>query len=387
MGCLTIYKDNYTEATAVSNIFIDEYMKDANDAQLKVYLYLIRMMNANLPTSVSDIADKFNHTEKDVLRALNYWEKKRLLSLEYDESNSLIGIHLLDSNKPNGWNGMASPAGQKPLAPVVTLMSATSVPDSPFSIPTPEPGASASGLSVPAAKSAPSVLGQKQAGDNPYEKPSYTLDQIKAFKSSEETSQLLFIIEQYIGKPLSAAEIRTVFFIQDKLGFSMDLTDYLIQYCVERGKKDFRYIEKVAVSWAQSGVSTPKEAEQYAYKYDKTVYGIMNALGKTSAPTKKEVDYINRWTKDFGYEMDVIDVACERTVLSTDKHRFEYADRILTCWFQSNVHHKSDIDKADESFRRSKAATQPKMSASNKFNQFRQNNYDFDALEKELLSN
>ena len=27
--------------------------------------------------------------------------------------------------------------------------------------------------------------------------------QIKAFKSNEETSQLLFIIEQYIGKPLS----------------------------------------------------------------------------------------------------------------------------------------------------------------------------------------
>ena len=56
-------------------------MKDANDAQLKVYLYLIRMMNANLPTSVSDIADKFNHTEKDVLRALKYWEKKRLWNM------------------------------------------------------------------------------------------------------------------------------------------------------------------------------------------------------------------------------------------------------------------------------------------------------------------
>ena len=81
-------------------------MKDANDAQLKVYLYLIRMMNANLPTSVSDIADKFNHTEKDVLRALKYWEKNRLLSLEYDESKSLIGIHLLDLNKTTG-----APAG------------------------------------------------------------------------------------------------------------------------------------------------------------------------------------------------------------------------------------------------------------------------------------
>lgn len=51
-------------------------MKDANDAQIKVYLYLLRMMTAGLTTSVSDIADKFNHTEKDVLRALKYWEKQ-----------------------------------------------------------------------------------------------------------------------------------------------------------------------------------------------------------------------------------------------------------------------------------------------------------------------
>ena len=84
MARLTIYKDNYVDSTVVSNRFIDEYMKDANDAQLKIYLYLIRMLNANQATSVSDIADKFNHTEKDVIRALKYWEKNKLLKLDYD---------------------------------------------------------------------------------------------------------------------------------------------------------------------------------------------------------------------------------------------------------------------------------------------------------------
>ena len=28
------------DATVLSNVFIDEYLKDANDAQLKVYLFL-----------------------------------------------------------------------------------------------------------------------------------------------------------------------------------------------------------------------------------------------------------------------------------------------------------------------------------------------------------
>ena len=89
MSRLTIYKDNLTDSTIVSNRFIDEYMKDANDAQIKVYLYLLRMMNSNLPTSISDIVDKFNHTENDVIRALTYWEKRDLLRLDYDEKGEM----------------------------------------------------------------------------------------------------------------------------------------------------------------------------------------------------------------------------------------------------------------------------------------------------------
>lgn len=75
MAHFKIYQENCADVTVVSNIFIDEYMKDANDAQLKIYLYLLRMMSAGLSTSVSNIADQFNHTEKDVVRALKYWEK------------------------------------------------------------------------------------------------------------------------------------------------------------------------------------------------------------------------------------------------------------------------------------------------------------------------
>ena len=64
MSRLTIYRDNRQDSTVISNLFIDEYMKDPNDAQIKVYIYLLRMMDARQATSVSDIADKFNHTEK-----------------------------------------------------------------------------------------------------------------------------------------------------------------------------------------------------------------------------------------------------------------------------------------------------------------------------------
>lgn len=346
MARLTIYKDNYIESTAVSNRFIDEYMKDANDAQLKIYLFLLRMMHANLSFSVSDIADKFNHTEKDILRALRYWEKQKLLTLDYDGDKNLVGIHLCELN--------SSDFGQNRQGNAVALQPQESL--------------------------------EHQEPD-PYAKPSYNADQLRSFKEQENIAQLLFVAQVYVGKTLTASDMKTILYLSDVLHFSDDLIDYLIQYCVDLGKKDFRYMEKVAVSWAQQGITTPKQAQKAALKYDKSVYAIMNELGKSSSPTSKELEYINRWTKEYGFSMDIIFEACERTVLAVDKHRFEYAEGILSSWRKENVHHKADIKRVDEQHQKQKGAAPRTAAVSNKFNQFKQNTYDFDELERELISN
>ena len=366
MGVLTIYQDNYTDSTVISNRFIDEYMQMANDAQLKIYLYLIRMMSARLDTSIGAIADKFNYTEKDVIRALKYWEKNGLLLLDYDERKNIAGIHLMDSATPSVNMTMGAPSvGMTTYPSFVPAV----YPDGPAAAPS-------------------SILTETVAPSVP-EKPNYTAQQLQAFKSDESTARLLFVAEQYLKKPLSTGDMRTILFIMDKLGFSEDLTDYMIQYCVDRGKRDLRYIEKVAISWAEQGITTPKQAAALSGKYDKTVYAIMRALGKTNMPTETEVAYIDRWRKLYGFESDVILAACERTVLATDSHRFEYADSILTNWHKAGVHHKSDIKSLDENHQRTK--TNRTMASTNKFNQFTQHDYDFDAiqrsLEKKMLSN
>ncbi len=352
MARIALYKDNYADSTVVSNLFIDEYMKDANDAQLKVYFYLLRMLNADQAVSVSGIADKFNHTEKDVIRALKYWEKQQILDLDFDENKTLVGIHLRDLS------------AQTAKAPQHNVL-LTSSP------------AQATSAMQPAA----------QEEVHNYTKPAYSLDQLREFKEREETSQLLFIAEAYIGKPLTPSEIKTILFFTDVLHFSEDLIDYLLQYCVERGKKDFKYIEKVAVNWAEEGITTPKQAQKFSTRYDKSVYSIMNSLGRNTAPTAKELEFINRWTRDYGFSTDIILEACERSSLATDRHRFEYAEGILSSWKNAGIHHKADIQQADASYQKKKAAKPAPAASSNRFTQFAQNSYDFTALEKEILSN
>ncbi len=367
MNRLTIYQDNYADSTVISNRFIDEYMQDANDAQLKIYLYLIRMMSARRSTSISDIADLFNYTEKDVIRALKYWEKKHLLSLDHDEHKNVTGIHLMDLTTPVP---AAAASAAAPLASVVPISSKFV-----------QPVTTSAAVHEEADSADP-------AGDSfeedIYVKPNYSLDELKAFKSDETTSRILFVAEQYLKRPLSTKDIQTILFISDKLAFSEDLIDHLIQYCVDLGKKDLSYMETVAISWAKKGVKTPKQAARVSNKYERSVYEVMNALGKDTVPTRGEVTFIRRWTREYGFTMDIIFEACERTVLKTDKNRFPFAESILKSWYEAGVHNIHDIQSLDEDYHKTKPA---KPDAGNKFNQFRQNNYDFDLLEQELISN
>lgn len=360
MGQFTIYREDVPGVTLLSNSFIDNYMKDANDAQLKIYLYLLRRLGSGQAASVSEIADFFNHTEREVLRSLKYWEKLKLLAIEYDESKNVSGIRFL--------KGMDEPVtvAAPAVAAATAVVSATAITEK--------------AEETPAEKT------------DSYKKPSYSADQLSAFKNKENIRQLFFIAESYMGRQLSVSDMKSILYLSDCLRFSDDLIDYLLQYCVDRGKKDFKYIEAVALNWAQSGVTTPKQAEKFAAKYDKSVYTIMKELGKNNTPTKKELEYIIRWTKEYGFSQDIIAIACERTVLATDSHRFEYAEGILSNWKKEDVHHKSDIQRIDAQYQKSRqsrstsSAASSSQVSSNRFNQFAQRSYDYDELEARLLS-
>ncbi len=364
MNSLTVSQGIHSGMTMLSNRFIDEYMNDANDAQIKVYLYLLRCAGAAQATGISAIADHFNFTEKDILRALQYWDKKHVISLLYNDEKKLAGIRLenLDAKAAGGIVTMpAFPTSFSAHAALQTESSPLSeMPET------------------------PSVAENKPI----YDKNVITLDQVKAFRQQEQTSELIFVVEQYLKKPLSTDNIRSIIFMTDTLKFSADLVDYLIQYCVERGQENFRYIEKVAISWADAGITTPKEAASQAVKYDKDIYTVMNALGRSGAPTQKEAAYIHKWIHEYDFSLDIILEACGRCSVATDKNRFAYTESILNSWRENSIHTMQDIQDADVAFRKKKTGkTQHVASATNPFHQFRQNQYDYDELLQKVKIN
>ena len=182
MTQLTVSLDQGADFTVLSNRFIDEYMVLANDAQIKIYLYLLRMSSANLPFGISDIVERFNYMEQDVLRALNYWEKKNLLSLEYDKEQHITAIHILPF-----------PASHKTESSTGSTAS---------------PSMAASGDDF--TKQAEIVPLAPKLATGPVSKPSYSPEDLMAFKTNNETSQIIFIAEDVGADSLVAGVFHTV---------------------------------------------------------------------------------------------------------------------------------------------------------------------------------
>ena len=172
---------------------------------------------------------------------------------------------------------------------------------------------------------------------------------------------------------------------------SADLIEYLIESCVETATKSIHYIQKVALSWADSGITTKEQAKQQSRSYNKNCYTVLNAFGiKNRGPAASEVSYIQKWTDTYGFTLDIIEEACSRTISATHQPSFEYADTILTRWHNSHVHHLKDISVLDDAYQKQKAvsaASAPKAKpVSRNLNNFERRSYDMDSLEEQLLN-
>lgn len=197
-----------------------------------------------------------------------------------------------------------------------------------------------------------------------------------------------------MARPLTRTDQQKIFYFLDGLHFSTDLIDYLIEYCVSRGHKSIRYIEKVALAWHDAGIKTVTEARESTGKYHKEYYDIFKALGVNSHnPITAEIRIMDKWLVTYGFPMDVITEACTRTILNTAKPTLGYADGILTNWWNSGVKTLDDIKAQDARHDKGKGSGNARSSQSKKsrtpsgsFYNFEQRNYDYQSLEAQLLN-
>ncbi len=376
-----------SQVTILSNIFIDQYMPGAGGEFVKVYIYLLRLLaDPSASVCLPLLADRLNCTEGDISRALKYWSNEGLLILETDPSGELTGITLTEP----------SPDTQMELTATVSVPQSTLAATAPIS-----QTVSAATVSVPQsalAATAPisqTVSAATVSTPQPDTAPSrsasaLTPARIKELKENEDVAQLIYICEQYLGKNLTPTDTRKILFFYDELKMSVDLIDFLIQYCVGRGHKSMRYIETVAMAWSKEGITTVEMAKDSTSRYGRDYFTILKAMGITNRnPVDSEIVMMDTWLKDYGFSMDMIQEACSRTIMQTGQPSFQYAHKILTGWFKKGALtpeavHALDVQHQKRSQDNSRGRSQTPKS-SNRFNNFQQRNYDFKELEKQLL--
>lgn len=206
--------------------------------------------------------------------------------------------------------------------------------------------------------------------------------------NKNNTKDMLQDIEKLIGRPLSNKEMMVYLSWQKDFDFPPELTLLVIQYCVSKGKTDYRYIEKIALTWYDSKIKTIEEAQSFIKKHEDKwvkIRKILTYLGlKDMDVMKPQEDMLDKWINIYNFPLDVIFKACDVCFERINKADFKYIDGILGSWFKGGIKSLEDIAKKDLKKAPFKKGPTYKASGDN-FNNYEQRTYDFDDLEKKLL--
>lgn len=410
MTAINISSDIATSFTTVSDIFIDQYMPKANGEFVKVYLYLLRATGSGAGiATISEIADHFSNTEADIVRALNYWASEGILQVQTGADGQIAGINLcslavsgIQAAQNNIQSDVADNATQNNMQSGVINNAVQNNMQSNVDNNTAQ---NISGADSQVHDSVVEKL-KNQATDKPApSQKEYTLDEIKEFRKNPDISELFFIIETYLKHTLSSTDTNMVLYWLDELHFSTDLVEYLVEYCITKGHSSLRYMNKVALGWADAGIKTVDQAKDDAAAHSQIYYSVMKALGITGRNlVDSEVSLINKWVGEYGFDIELVKAACSKTISAIQKPSFEYTDSILANWRKKDVHTLKDVEVLDANFAKANKASatgssqgtnaangfsKPKSNnpgSKNKFNNFNQRNNDYDKLEKLFLN-
>ena len=396
---ITLLYNVQNEVTVLPNKFIDEYMIKADGEYVKIYLLILRLQGMGLPVDVERIADHLELTRKDVLRALSYWEKAGIL-----QTGAASETAATVTGSESVTNGISGNAGTTQAVGTSEKVMATGVTGTDGNTMT--AGTSGSDRNTMTSES----TGQTGASLSPTitpvpDKNTLSPTEVQASMTNKDLERTIYMAETYIGRPFSTTELNSFCYINDQLHFSSDLLEYLIEYCVTRGKKSVRYIESVAINWYQQGITSVQEAKEQSTLYSQNVFPIMKAFGISNRdPGSAELDYIKKWNS-LGLGTDIIIEACSRTLLATHQASFPYANKILEDWKRLGVRNTSDIKHLDDKHRSTASSSsgsdagytqgQPrkgstgaaarKNTATNQFHFILKRTYDFIDLESRLL--
>jgi DnaD/phage-associated family protein len=326
--------------TEVDNIFIDEYMTQAVPVFSLIYIYALRMATEEKTVTNEEIADKFSILESDVIKAWKFWKKMGLVKMTGTKDDVLIEFTAVKSKLVKK---------EKPVEEISAAQAAATV---------------ATPVKTTVAN----------------EKPVYNPSQIEEIiTANPEITDLLQMAELSLNKVLSSNDVSMIVGFYEWLKLPMDVIAVLLTYCGKNGKS-MRYMEKTAIDWAEREIKNADEAEAHLNYFANEYKEVLQFFGvHNRAANKEEQRLIQKWIKNYGYTMQMIKIACDKTIANTGQVSFAYADKIIENWYKSGIKTAEAVEIADARHKQSGGNVSVK---SNSFNSYEQRDYEEDELEE-----
>ncbi len=265
--------------TELPDVFFTEYLSQANGDYIKVYLYMVFLSKYGKDIKINDLSKKLELDFKIIQDAIKYWEDCNVIT-----------------KKNTGYiiNNLQEIELHKLYKPLVSLSAET----------------------------------LKQTAQNQ-----------RRAKSIENINNKFF---QGIMSPSWYNDIDLWF---KKYGFDEEVMVALFQYCFSRSALHRNYIQAVADAWHKNNIKTFNDLDHYYEKQEKlnVLYkSICKKLGYTRQLTQYEQAYAEKWSIDYGYSFDIIEIALKRTTSKANPN-FDYLDKLLTDWHERNFKTTSEI--------------------------------------------
>lgn len=266
---------NKIQELPLSVQFVDKYMCQANPTYVKVYIYALRLsFDDSKEFSLGKIAKSLQLLESDVVNALEYWDTQGVV--KFLKKNDDYTLEFCDI------------ASQEP----------------------------------------------KKEKEVAFKKPVYTSREIDStIKANADLAQMYKVAESIFGRPLSPSEMKTLYGFYDYLSLPADVILVIVEYCTTMDKTSMRYMEKVAINWSESGITTFAAAQEHlnALKEQNETLGEIKKILQISGRkfTDSEMKYINDWLNNLKATLDQIKEAYDITILNTSKLSYQYMNKVL----------------------------------------------------------
>ncbi|MDD6255796.1 MAG: DnaD domain protein [Eubacteriales bacterium] len=287
----------YLRDTQVENIFIQDYMPDADGSFIKVYLTAL-MYADNEDISNRQIARHLHMTEEDVLRAWNYWEERGIIKKHYFSKDDRFHYSVEFLN----------------------LKERIFAPDS-------------------------------VEDDDESDISDMLADSIER----ENVRSVLTRVQDITGRMLGGKETRDIMAWICDDGIDADLICFAYEYSAKRRQNvKFAYVSAIIRNWTDEGIKTVDDAENMLSENDQRhnqYRRIMKALGFTRNPTEDERSKIDSWFDEMNFSIGKVLEACSRTS-GISNPNINYVNSILRSWAGDDGVKNQSSEKAGRGARR-----------------------------------